>query len=424
MKKLATRDEVEQYIARKMNEDQDTKRFERSQVVLKKFGLLPRDFELKGFLVSLLRDQVAGFYDVKTKTVYLLDWVDPELQKPVMAHELTHALQDQNFDLEKMEKETKRDEAEKQGDINRVIALDEDSTAESAMIEGQGMIAFADYSLRQYGRSAQDSAEAIDAMIDGMGTNDESGKMAQAPMLLRESLIFPYRDGMRFVEAVLLKKGKQGAFAGMFERPPTTSFEIMTPEAYLREKPVPQMRLPESPGSWAAATNPTISGPWANSMSSCCSSNLPIPPTCATSPPDGTGAPIMPPCARENLRAVPHRSHSCTSPTGATRKRRRISPTSTPTVWRKNTRPCSLRNAPPVKAEKSAGTAEEGFAEIDQRGSRVIVTEGFDPPVALRLRDAVLSGAGQELSVHSRELSIRAVPSWIRVLLADAVPLP
>ncbi len=74
---------------------------ERAEIVLKKFGLLDRDFHLRPFLLSLLTEQIAGFYDNKTKTVNLLDWIEPDEQKPVLAHELTHALQDQKVDLTK-----------------------------------------------------------------------------------------------------------------------------------------------------------------------------------------------------------------------------------------------------------------------------------------------------------------------------------
>src|SRR5450755_5196835 len=88
-----------------MKDDKDAKRLERSSAVLKKFGLLPRNFDLPNFLVAMLREQVAGYYDPKTKTVNLLNWLDVEQQKPVLAHELTHALQDQSFDIEKWMKE-------------------------------------------------------------------------------------------------------------------------------------------------------------------------------------------------------------------------------------------------------------------------------------------------------------------------------
>src|SRR5277367_7059501 len=100
-RQLVSRDEVVAYLEKSMAEDKDAQRLRRSELVLKKFGLLPREFDLQSFLLTLLREQVAGYYDSKAKTVNLLDWLDAEQQRPVLAHELTHALQDQSFDLEK-----------------------------------------------------------------------------------------------------------------------------------------------------------------------------------------------------------------------------------------------------------------------------------------------------------------------------------
>src|SRR5262249_25923829 len=105
-RRLTTRDEVVAYLEKGLAEDKDAQRLRRSELVLKKFGLLPRDFDLQSFLVALLREQVAGYYDAKTKTVNLLDWLDAEQQRPVLAHELTHALQDQSFDLDKWLKDS------------------------------------------------------------------------------------------------------------------------------------------------------------------------------------------------------------------------------------------------------------------------------------------------------------------------------
>jgi hypothetical protein len=72
-RRLTKRDEVQSYIEKSMKDDKDAKRLERSSAVLKKFGLLPRNFDLSTFLVTMLREQVAGYYDVKTKTVNLLE---------------------------------------------------------------------------------------------------------------------------------------------------------------------------------------------------------------------------------------------------------------------------------------------------------------------------------------------------------------
>src|SRR5205814_9411589 len=73
-RKLTSRDEVYSYLTQHLN-DEDAQRLRRSELVLKKFGLLPRNFNLETFLVALLKEEVAGYYDPKTRTVNLLDWV-------------------------------------------------------------------------------------------------------------------------------------------------------------------------------------------------------------------------------------------------------------------------------------------------------------------------------------------------------------
>jgi len=140
-RRLTKRDEVQSYIEKSMKDDKDAKRLERSSAVLKKFGLIPRNFDLSKFLVTMLREQVAGYYDVKTKTVNLLDWVDVESQKPVLAHELTHALQDQSFGIEKWMKGSAEESDNKRDDPSpNDIEGDEESAARQAVVEGQAMV--------------------------------------------------------------------------------------------------------------------------------------------------------------------------------------------------------------------------------------------------------------------------------------------
>ncbi len=73
-RRLTSRDEVVAYLTKHMK-DEDVKRLQRSELVLKKFGLAAARFRLEKLLVDLLREEVAGYYDPKTKTVNLLDWV-------------------------------------------------------------------------------------------------------------------------------------------------------------------------------------------------------------------------------------------------------------------------------------------------------------------------------------------------------------
>src|SRR5579863_9540480 len=136
-RQLTTRNAVESYLNEKFQEDEGAKRLQRGEIVLKKFGLLDRDFDLKPFLLALLKEQIEAYYDSKTKTVNLLDWVTVDEQKPVLAHELTHALQDQRVDLEKWGDQTPNDVSTNYRDDVDHLAKDEVDTAREAVAEGQ-----------------------------------------------------------------------------------------------------------------------------------------------------------------------------------------------------------------------------------------------------------------------------------------------
>jgi len=244
-RKLITRDEVNKYLSGKFDQDEGAKRLERAEIVLKKFGLLDRDFHLRPFLISLLTEQVAGFYDNKTKTVNLLDWIDVEDQKPVLAHELTHALQDQKVDLTKWSEVGSNDIAKNMEEDNRHIQTDEGDTARDAVAEGQAMVVFLDYTLRPLGKTLADSPELADKMKDSVSDPGGSPILARAPLLLQQSLLFPYSEGLSFEDAILLKAGRDAAFAGVLANPPASTFEILHPAAYMKHVPVPVLRLPD-----------------------------------------------------------------------------------------------------------------------------------------------------------------------------------
>ena len=244
-RKLISRDQINKYLTKKFDEDKSTKRLERSEIVLKKFGLLDHDFHLRPFLLSLLTEQIAGFYDNKTKTVNLLDWIPPDQQKPVLAHELTHALQDQKVDLNKWSDIGEKGTAKNVQQDNQHIQTDEADTARDAVAEGQAMAVFIDYALRPTGKTIADAPELGDKLKDMVADSSGSPVMARAPLVLQESLLFPYLDGLSFEQAVLVKEGKEAAFANVLEHPPSSSFEIMNPKDYMAHTPVPVVRLPD-----------------------------------------------------------------------------------------------------------------------------------------------------------------------------------
>lgn len=244
-RQLTSRAAVEKYLESQMKNGKDARRMLRSAIVMKKFGLLPRNFDLGPFMVKLLREQIAGYYNSKTKTVYLLNWIAPDIQKPVMAHELMHALQDQYVGLSKWSNPSLEGISHNMAQDNRHIRLDEDDTARQAVLEGQAMVTYVDYALRPHHVTIADNPNfMLSHLNDLMNSSSDSPVMASAPRVLRESLIFPYKEGLRFEIEVLRDEGKQAAFAGVLDNPPSSSYQILTPSAYEHHLPVPVLTMP------------------------------------------------------------------------------------------------------------------------------------------------------------------------------------
>jgi hypothetical protein len=167
-----------------------------------------------------------------------------EQQKPVLAHELTHALQDQSFGIEKWMKGSEKDDDKKDDPSPNDIVNDEESSARQAVIEGQAMVVLMDYSLAPTGKTLLQSPQIVEALKQGMlvGTAD-SPAFRDAPMFLKEELTFPYRYGLDFTAALLQAGGKEMAYAGAFKDPPKTTREIMEPETYLSHEKLEPVQM-------------------------------------------------------------------------------------------------------------------------------------------------------------------------------------
>ncbi len=235
-RQLTTRSAVEAYLNQKFEEDEGAKRLQRGEIVLKKFGLLDRDFDLKPFLLALLKEQIEAYYDSKTKTVNLLDWVTVDEQKPVLAHELTHALQDQRVDLEKWGDQTPNDVSTNYQDDVDHLAKDEVDTAREAVAEGQATAVMMDNILKPMGKSLIKDPEVVDLIKNQMAGGENSPVLARAPLLLSESLLFPYREGLSFEQDVWMDQGQKAAFAGALDRPPSSTWEIINPREFEKAK--------------------------------------------------------------------------------------------------------------------------------------------------------------------------------------------
>ena len=214
-KTLRSRDEIRAYVLREMDEEKNPAERYAETRSAEAFGLIPKGFALDDFMVDLLTEQIAGLYDPKAREFYIADWIPIDDQRMVMAHELTHALQDQHFQIEAWVKAARpNDDAE---------------LARESVLEGSAMAAMIDYLLKGTGHSVED-LPAIDPSLF-TGDMSKSPKLQEAPQFLKDAMIFPYFGGLTFSTAILKPSGWTGLSA-VFAKPPVSTRQIMHPDVY------------------------------------------------------------------------------------------------------------------------------------------------------------------------------------------------
>ncbi len=226
-KTLRSRDEIRAYVIRQMDEEKKPAERYAEARSAEAFGLIPKGFDLDSFMVELLTEQIAGLYDPKAHEFYIADWTPVADQRMVMAHELTHALEDQHFQIEAWAKAARpNDDAE---------------LAREAVLEGSAMAAMIDYLLLGTGRSVQDLPEIDPSVL--VGDMGSTPSLKKAPPFLKDALIFPYFGGLTFSAAILKPAGWSGISA-VFARPPVSTQQIMHPGLYSSGKVPTQVSLP------------------------------------------------------------------------------------------------------------------------------------------------------------------------------------
>jgi hypothetical protein len=227
-KSLRSREEIRDYVLRQMKEEKSAEERYASQKTAEKFGLLAKGFQLEPFLVELLTEQIAGLYDPKAHEFYIADWTPAADQRMVMAHELTHALEDQHFHIESWLKAARpNDDAE---------------LARDAVLEGSAMLAMLDYLLRGTGRSVWELPEVDPELL--MGSAKSSPQFSKAPRFIRDVLLFPYVGGLNFTKTALRDDGWSG-LQKLFDAPPVSTQQILHPELYAKGVRPAEMPLPE-----------------------------------------------------------------------------------------------------------------------------------------------------------------------------------
>lgn len=214
-KSIRTREQIHAYVLEQMDDEKDAKERYASARSAEAFGLIPKGFNLETFLVDLLTEQIAGLYDPKAHEFYIADWIAPDEQRMVMSHELTHALQDQYFHIEDW--------------THAARPNDDAELARESVLEGSAMAGMLEYTLRDKGLKLSELPDFDPSVF--VGELAETPMLKKAPPFIKDSLIFPYFDGLRFCMTVLRSGGWRG-FDAVFARPPAGTQQIMHPDLY------------------------------------------------------------------------------------------------------------------------------------------------------------------------------------------------
>ncbi len=214
------RDGWKVWIDEQIRENVKPEEIRAEELTLKKFGLIPRDFDLRAATVDLLGEQAAAVYDHRKKRLLFVDGASEAMGEIVLVHELAHALADQTFDLNRF--------------LEKAPASDEAQLARMAVVEGQATWLMYDAQLRKIGMSLKANPAAL-GMMAAAGSNLAAGVFPvfeKAPLYLRETLLFPYTAGLVFQQAAIDRLDKK-AFSEVMRRPPATAREILHPEIWL-----------------------------------------------------------------------------------------------------------------------------------------------------------------------------------------------
>lgn len=240
-KGVKSRDEIRDYVVGQLAEDYPPERLEKDRKAFVLLGLLEPGLDLQQAILDLLTDQIAGFYDTDTQTFYIADWIPDSMQRPVMAHELMHALQDQHFDLDALIEAAEENE-------DRLLALE-------SLVEGEGVGVMFDYMLQPMGTQFQFLPGLAKMIEENAGVAESASSVfARSPAYLRSLLTFPYSYGAGFLQYFRKRHGWE-AMADLYASPPLSSEQILHPEKYFEERddptPVSVQDPPNSiPGRW------------------------------------------------------------------------------------------------------------------------------------------------------------------------------
>jgi len=237
---IKTPDEAEAMMESDMMRDYTDNQLEVDSVAGALTGLFPTGLDLKAASLKMLKSQVAGFYDPRGKEMVLVEggadlgimnsaaqfMIQRDIADEILlAHELTHALQDQNFDLE--------------SSLDKVKDNDDRALALKSVAEGDATIAGFAYAV---GRMDDSITEALTNNLKNL-PQALAAEAPDTPEGLSAPLLFQYSDGVRFV-AEAYRRGGWTAVDALYRNPPQSSHQILHPAAYFDSKqPPPRIEL-------------------------------------------------------------------------------------------------------------------------------------------------------------------------------------
>jgi hypothetical protein len=208
---------LQRYFVDRFNQDYLPGERESDQKLLTTLGLVSQTDSVVQILLDVLQEQVIGLYNPDDKKMYLLN--DNSRfgaeEKATFAHEFTHALQDQYFDLTTLAPKHPEN--------------DDRSLAIQALVEGDAVL------MQRLWSQQNMTPDEINELGQGGGAS----KLYSEPLFLREQLLFPYGDGFNFVRQMYQAGGGYAGVDEVFRNPPESTEQILHPDKYRsHEKPI------------------------------------------------------------------------------------------------------------------------------------------------------------------------------------------
>ncbi|HSW39395.1 MAG TPA: DUF6782 family putative metallopeptidase [Acidobacteriota bacterium] len=229
LKGIKNREEISAYLNKLIDEDYDPALIRQEGKMLGRLGLIPPGSDYREIMLNLLSEQVGGFYDPERNTLFIASWLPAEEQKPVMIHELTHALQDHHFDLKSILS------------LSRERANNDRSMAHQALVEGDAMAVMLQYFLAPAKRHFSELPNLADIMRAQMHTMQaQFDVFRNAPAFLQETILFPYGYGASFIQYAWKQYPSWNTVNKIYADLPASTEQIMHPEKYFGERDNPR----------------------------------------------------------------------------------------------------------------------------------------------------------------------------------------